>query len=122
MPSPLAIHEAFLADIRAAPDDDTPRLIYADWLEENGADEAERARGRFIRLQCRAEALAETDPGRTGLKAEADALEKQYARAWFGPLTEVYGTSSGPTFRRGLPLFLFITPGKFISKKVQATL
>jgi uncharacterized protein (TIGR02996 family) len=30
-------HEAgFLADIRANPDDDAPRLIYADWLEEQG--------------------------------------------------------------------------------------
>lgn len=58
MLSALAMHEAFLADIRSAPDDDTPRLIYADWLEENGSDDAERARGQFIRLQCRAFSVA----------------------------------------------------------------
>jgi uncharacterized protein (TIGR02996 family) len=29
-------HHAFLAAIAANPDDPTPRLIYADWLEERG--------------------------------------------------------------------------------------
>jgi uncharacterized protein (TIGR02996 family) len=39
--------EAFLQAILDEPDDDTPRLIYADWLEERGDP-----RGEFIRLQC----------------------------------------------------------------------
>lgn len=39
--------EAFLAAILSDPQDDTPRLIYADWLEENG--EGERA--EFVRVQ-----------------------------------------------------------------------
>jgi uncharacterized protein (TIGR02996 family) len=40
---------AFLQDARERPEDDTPRLVLADFLEENGdADRAE-----FIRLQCR---------------------------------------------------------------------
>ena len=30
------------------PDDDTPRLVFADWLDENG----DEARGEFIRVQC----------------------------------------------------------------------
>jgi uncharacterized protein (TIGR02996 family) len=41
--------EAFLADIIESPDDDTPRLVYADWLEDN--DQPDRA--AFIRVQCR---------------------------------------------------------------------
>lgn len=40
--------DALLAAIRADPDDDTVRLVYADWLDERG--EAERA--EFIRVQC----------------------------------------------------------------------
>lgn len=40
---------AFLQAIRDNPADDTPRLVYADWLDEHG--EAERA--EFIRVQCR---------------------------------------------------------------------
>jgi len=40
--------DAFLQAIRDSPDDDTPRLVFADWLTENGdADRAE-----FIRVQC----------------------------------------------------------------------
>ncbi|VTU01329.1 Repeat-companion domain protein OS=Isosphaera pallida (strain ATCC 43644 / DSM 9630 / IS1B) GN=Isop_0391 PE=4 SV=1 [Gemmataceae bacterium] len=39
--------DALLAAIIANPDDDTPRLVYADWLDENGQPE----RAEFIRLQ-----------------------------------------------------------------------
>lgn len=46
--------EAFLADIIANPADDAVRLIYADWLDDQG--EAERA--EFIRVQCRLAAQA----------------------------------------------------------------
>ena len=41
--------EALLAAICANPDDDTPRLVYADWLQENGDPD----RAEFIRLECR---------------------------------------------------------------------
>jgi uncharacterized protein (TIGR02996 family) len=40
--------DAFLADIREHPDDDAPRLIFADWLDDAG--HADRA--AFIRAQC----------------------------------------------------------------------
>ena len=40
--------DAFLQAIRDAPDDDAPRLIYADWLDERGDP-----RGEFIRVQWR---------------------------------------------------------------------
>jgi uncharacterized protein (TIGR02996 family) len=39
--------EGLLAAIAAQPEDDGPRLVYADWLMERGD-----ARGEFIRLQC----------------------------------------------------------------------
>ena len=39
---------ALLEEICRDPDDDTARLILADWLEERGDP-----RGEFIRLQCR---------------------------------------------------------------------
>ena len=34
--------EALLRAVLAAPDEDTPRLIYADWLQENGQPEKQR--------------------------------------------------------------------------------
>lgn len=39
--------EAFLQAILEFPDDDTPRLIYSDWLEEHGQEE----RAELIRVQ-----------------------------------------------------------------------
>lgn len=41
-------HDAFMRTIIASPDDDAPRLVYADWLEEYGG-QPERA--DFIRVQ-----------------------------------------------------------------------
>ncbi len=46
-PYELPEYQFLLAAVRAAPDDDLPRLVLADWLEERG--EGERA--EFIRLQ-----------------------------------------------------------------------
>ncbi|QEL19526.1 TIGR02996 domain-containing protein [Limnoglobus roseus] len=39
----LEEREAFLRAIFDAPDDDVPRLVYADWLEENGEEVAAKA-------------------------------------------------------------------------------
>src|SRR5689334_1385738 len=40
--------DAFIRAIIENPDDDAPRLIYADWLDERG----DAARAEFIRVQC----------------------------------------------------------------------
>ncbi|HEY1067960.1 MAG TPA: TIGR02996 domain-containing protein [Pirellulales bacterium] len=45
--------EPFLQAIAEAPDDDAPRLIYADWLDEQG----DASRAEFIRVQCELERL-----------------------------------------------------------------
>jgi uncharacterized protein (TIGR02996 family) len=42
-------HPHFLQAVIERPDDDAPRLIYADWLAEQG----ESLRAEFIRLHCR---------------------------------------------------------------------
>ncbi len=47
---------AFLQAIKACPDDDTPRLVLADWLEEN-----DDSRGGLIRLQCLHQATSTLD-------------------------------------------------------------
>ena len=39
--------EALLKAVCENPDDDTPRLVFADWLQENGEEE----RAEFIRVQ-----------------------------------------------------------------------
>jgi uncharacterized protein (TIGR02996 family) len=43
-------HDGFLRDILENPEDDAPRLIYADWLDDQG-DEHSSMRAAFIRAQ-----------------------------------------------------------------------
>ncbi len=62
---------AFLAAIREHPDDDLPRLVFADWLDEHGEPE----RAEFIRLQIEFARLSAAGPGRDGLKARLDELK-----------------------------------------------
>ncbi|OAI49611.1 hypothetical protein AYO44_06300 [Planctomycetaceae bacterium SCGC AG-212-F19] len=50
-------HEAFLQGILQHPDDDAPRLVYADWLDEHTDP-----RGEFIRVQCELAKLPVDDP------------------------------------------------------------
>jgi uncharacterized protein (TIGR02996 family) len=72
---------AFLAAIRAAPDDDAPRLIFADWLEERGDPD----RAAFIRIEC-ARAKTPRGPAYDALRDRAADLLGRHHRAWFAPL------------------------------------
>lgn len=86
------MHDRFLKDILANPDQDAPRLVYADWLEEQGDP-----RGEFIRVQC---ALAQGLTGleRTRLREREDALMVAHASAWTEGLRDLV---SRTIFRRG---------------------
>ena len=53
----LSDRDALLAAIRATPEEDTPRLVFADWLDENGDPD----RAEFIRLQCECARFADED-------------------------------------------------------------
>jgi uncharacterized protein (TIGR02996 family) len=58
MPSPSAEYDALYAAVCAAPDDDTPRLVLADWLDEH--DDPHRA--AFIRASVQLAQMQEADP------------------------------------------------------------
>jgi uncharacterized protein (TIGR02996 family) len=70
--------EAFLQAIIEAPDDDAPRLVYADWLEEHGQPE----RAAFIRVQCELARMPEGNPSRAELTERERALLAEHGRAW----------------------------------------
>jgi uncharacterized protein (TIGR02996 family) len=70
---------AFLAAIVENPDDDTARLVAADFLEENG----EPDRAAFVRVQVE---LARLEAAGQGKSLEADELRKR-ERAFLGPLS-----------------------------------
>jgi len=74
--------EAFLQAILESPEDDTPRLVYADWLDEHG----DPARAEFIRLQCRIEDTSLDDPSLPDLLGRACRLHIAHANEWLGEL------------------------------------
>jgi uncharacterized protein (TIGR02996 family) len=102
--------DAFLRAIREDPEDDTPRLVYADWLEERGDP-----RGEFIRVQCR---LARTAPGdkRAALQQHERRLLERHQDEWLGSLRPLL---TGWTFRRGfldamtVPAAIYLRPVTF---------
>jgi uncharacterized protein (TIGR02996 family) len=69
----MSDRDALLTAILADPDEDTPRLVYADWLQEHG--EAERA--EFIRLQCELARLPPQSERATQLALRASALRDE---------------------------------------------
>ena len=71
-------HDPFLRAIAAAPDDDLPRLVYADWLDEHGDPD----RAEFIRAQCELARLPDDDPRRPGLEDREHDLLAEYEPAW----------------------------------------
>jgi uncharacterized protein (TIGR02996 family) len=76
-----SMEDAFLQTILDSPDDDAPRLVFADWLEEQG-----NPRGEFIRLQCQRAKLTKYDPEWPGLLARESALLKQFEKDWSKPV------------------------------------
>jgi uncharacterized protein (TIGR02996 family) len=91
--------DALYAAILAAPDDDTPRLVYADFLDDTGV-RADGIRARFIRNQI---ALARAEPW----SAEHDRLyratapvEFHYRKGWSGGSDGIV-LAEGNTFTRG---------------------
>ena len=67
----MSDRESFLAAIIADPDDDGARLVYADWLEEQGDEQAE-----LIRAQIEQERLPWTDDRWWELDERAQVLIK----------------------------------------------
>jgi uncharacterized protein (TIGR02996 family) len=76
----------FLDRVCADPDDDAPRLIYADWLDERGDP-----RGEFIRIQIALARMPAGDPVAAPLRdREAVLLARHHAR-WSARLKGVAG-------------------------------
>jgi uncharacterized protein (TIGR02996 family) len=96
----MSEQDALLAAVFAAPDDDLPRLVYADWLEEHGeSDHAE-----FIRLQIRRSGMAGDDPTAKEIDGRIVLLRAVGADRWLGPIKAAIGALAGAvhaTFRRG---------------------
>ncbi len=74
----MASQESLLRQaILERPGDDTPRLIYADWLEEQGDPRAE-----FVRIQCEIAGVAPEDDRLTPMIHRMNELESEFGREW----------------------------------------
>jgi uncharacterized protein (TIGR02996 family) len=100
---------AFLADIGAHPEDDAPRLVYADWLDEYSDQESDRARAEFIRLQIAEHRKPGYHPnGRPLTEREQQLLEAwnhpKHRGGWLHGLTVFPGLRVGTSdYERGFP-------------------
>jgi uncharacterized protein (TIGR02996 family) len=75
--------DAFLRAILTNPDDELPRLVYADYLDERGDP-----RGEFIRVQCELARLPPDDRGRPRLEARERELLRAHKGEWSGDLAD----------------------------------
>lgn len=88
----------FVAEIRAHPRDDAPRLVYADYLDEAGDPQ-----GELIRVHVALSHLAPGDPQRRELELREEELLANYAEAWLAPLSELGAEGvSARSLQRGL--------------------
>lgn len=98
--------QAFHQMILRNPDDEVPRLICADWLEERGDP-----RGEFIRVQCALEGSVRRDLGRPALLARQAALLQQHGDEWRRPFARLVEVAE---FRRGFVEVVRLTARAFI--------
>ncbi len=97
---PLSGADGFLDRIFAAPDDDLPRLVYADWLEENN----QAIYAEYIRLDCKLEHRESMLPERRKkLRLRRHELRLRLQEEWahFGTIWSQGLPSERGIFRRG---------------------
>jgi uncharacterized protein (TIGR02996 family) len=104
--------DAFLQDILAHPDDDAPRRIFADWLEEQG-DAASVARAEFIRAQCTLAKGRLPAGTRAKLERRAWTLLMQYGGQWARPVRRLVTTWE---FHRGFVGEVTMWGGEFLPR------
>ncbi len=90
-------HDALLHAIAEHPEEDVPRLMYADWLEENGEPE----RAEFVRTQVELARLGLNDPGRYSLVRINVGYLIVFVQTWKEQLPQLSGVEWGD-FNRGL--------------------
>src|SRR5262245_26763055 len=70
--------DPFLRAVFAAPDDDAPRLVYADWLEEHG----ETPHAELIRAQCALDRMPVPEQFRSPLWPRLNPIWRSCEAEW----------------------------------------
>jgi uncharacterized protein (TIGR02996 family) len=80
--------DAFLRQILQAPADDTPRLVYADWLDERG-DPVSVAKAEFLRTQHQLRGEVETKKLRRTLEFKLRELALVLRTEWLASVSHL---------------------------------
>jgi uncharacterized protein (TIGR02996 family) len=91
--------DSLLSAIIQQPEEDTPRLAFADWLDEHG--EANRA--EFIRAQHKLIGLPLKSDERVRLETRTAELLTKHRKIWAADVYRVMGSSARLGWRRGFP-------------------
>lgn len=102
----------FLAAIAARPEDDEPRLVYADYLDETGSLR-DAARAELIRIQIALHRMPPDDARRIPLAEREIELLEKHRPAWTAPLARLGARFQ---FRRGLPDSFSLEASTFLSR------
>lgn len=86
----MSSSDALLSLVYQSPELDEPRLVYGDWLQQQGDPRAE-----LLTLQL------EPNPS-SDVRARATALVRRFGRQWLGPLAPAVATGT-ERFSRGFP-------------------
>jgi uncharacterized protein (TIGR02996 family) len=125
----MSDEDAFLEAIFAGPDDETTRLVYADWLEERGDPRAE-----FMRLDCQVSAVA--SPAISGVLGRLKEIALTLGPDWVAlvrshpvadaieaALSRLEELVAGLNYVVGLDLVRVpVTPGMTVAQFVSAAL
>jgi uncharacterized protein (TIGR02996 family) len=115
-----------LTEVLEHPEDEAPRLAYADWCKQNGdADRAE-----FIRIQCRRAARDPYDKTQDGLAKKENTLLKKHGQRWqadvrqWGCVDETQlpngvWAAVNPRFRRGFVAHMTLSPELFVKRGAE---
>jgi uncharacterized protein (TIGR02996 family) len=106
---------ALLDAVKDHPDEDTPRLVLADWLDEQD-DPLDAERAKFIRDDIAT--TGSRGPRPTLTTDEQRVAREELMRRWLGP---VWGLARNWRFERGLPV-LFVSGPRLLKADVPALL
>lgn len=96
----MDVEAALQRAIADQPEEDTPRLAYADYLDELGG-EANIARAEFIRIQVMLYRLTVETPEAKAARSRASELLERYRLKWGFPRKSTRRQDSPCTIRRG---------------------
>jgi uncharacterized protein (TIGR02996 family) len=109
----MSDREALLRTIFENPDDDAPRLVYADWLDEN----KDALQAAFIRVQVDLAKLGRDNPRERELRTRERELWRTVSRWRFLPRRWAVATLE--MFRRGFFAYWRGTVGDFLAEAAE---